>query len=117
MMDIYMEPPGRLLSIDFIEALAERVVALNLSRLKSTDWLAGRIYRFDGTIFDWNGVPLCIERDIVEDAYGDDVACTWNSELKRFAVKRPVRRPRGSLLLRLGLWDAAMKIEGTPVLD
>jgi len=116
-MMIYMEPPGRLLSLDFIEAVAERVVALNLSRIKSTDWLAAKIYGFEGTIFDWNGVPLCIEGDIVEDAYGDDVACSWNSEVKRFAVKPPVRRPRRSLLLRLGLWDAAMKIEGTPVLE
>jgi hypothetical protein len=117
MMDIYMEPPRRLLSTDYIEALAERVVALNLSRIKSTDWLAAKIYGLEGTIFDWNGEPLCIEKDIVEDAYGDDAACTWNSELKRFAIRRPVRRPRGSLILRLGLWDAAMKINGTPVLS
>lgn len=115
-MNIYTENRERLLSLDFIEALAIRITALNLSRVKTTDWLACKIYFFEGTIFDWNGRPLYVDPDIVDRAYGKDEACTWNSEVKAFATCPPVRRPRHSMLLRLALWDAAMKINCTPVL-
>ncbi|MFS0735592.1 hypothetical protein ABC347_00945 [Sphingomonas sp. 1P06PA] len=115
-MEIYIETRERLLSLDFIEGLAIRITNLNLSRVKTTDWLADKIYTFDGVIFDWSGNPLHIDSDIVDRSYGQDEACTWNSEVKVFATQPPQRRPRHSLLLRLALWDAAMKINGTPVL-
>jgi len=116
-MEIYIESRERLLSLEFLERLAVRIVELNLSRVKSTDWLASKIFFFDGTIIDWNGKPLFLDSEIVDRAYGRDIACSWNSEVKGFATRPPVRRPRHSLLLRLSIWDAAMKINGTPVLD
>ena len=115
-MEIYIESRERLLSLDFIEGLAVRITELNLSRIKSTDWLADKIYGFQGTIYDWDGRRLYIDSDIVDRSYGNDTCCTWNSEVKAFAVQRPKRRPRHSMLLRLALWDAAMKINCTPVL-
>jgi hypothetical protein len=115
-MNIYTESRERLLSLDFIEGLAQRIVELDLSRVKSTDWLACKIYNFDGTIFDWSGRPLYLGLDVVDRAYGDDESCSWNSEVKRFASEPPKRRPRHSILLRLALWDAAFKIVGKPVL-
>lgn len=116
-MDIYTERRERLLSLDFIEGLAVRITELYLSRVKTTDWLASKIFFFEGTIFDWNGKPLYLDSAIVDRAYGRDIACSWNSEVKAFATRPPVRRPRHSLLLRLAIWDAAMKINGTPVLS
>lgn len=116
-MEIYIESRERLLSLDFIEGLAVRITDLNLSRVKSTDWLANIIYNFNGTIYDWNGRRLYIDPDIIDRSYGEDDSGTWNSEVKAFAVHPPKRRPRHSLLLRLALWDGAMKINGTPVLD
>lgn len=115
-MQIYCESRERLLSLDFLERLAVRITELNLSRVKTTDWLACKIFFFDGTIIDWNGRPLYIDCAIVDRAYGRDISCSWNSEVKGFANRPPVRRPRHSLLLRLALFDAAMKINGTPVL-
>ncbi len=109
-------PRERLLSLDFIEGLARQIVELNLSRVKSTDWLADKIYGFEGTIYGWDGRQLYIDPDIVDRSYGQDEACTWNSEVKVFASRPPQRRPRHSMLLRLALWDAAMKINNTPVL-
>jgi hypothetical protein len=119
-MDIYMATRERLLSLDCIEGIAIRVVELKLSRLGSTSWLAHTIYSFEGTIFDWNGVALDQSEsgpDYIEDAYGFDEACTWNSAVRKFAHVRPVRRPRESMLLRLGLWDAAFKIIGQPIFE
>lgn len=116
-MQIYIESRERLLSLHFLEMLAVRIVELNLSRVKSTDWLACKIFFFDGTIIDWNGRPLYLDSEIVDRSYGQDMAFSWNSEVKGFALRPPVRRPRHSLLLRLALWDAAMKINGTPVLN
>lgn len=110
-------PRERLLSLDFLEGLATQIQALNLSRVKTTDWLADKIYSFDGIILDWDGKQLYIDADIVDRSYGQDMACTWNSEVKVFARRPPQRRPRHSMLLRLALWDAAMKMNGTPVLS
>lgn len=115
-MDIYIESRERLLSLDFLEGLAIRITELNLSRIKTTDWLACKIFFFDGTIFDWNGKPLYLDTEIVDRSYGQDIAFSWNSEVKVFASRPPVRRPSHRMLLRLALWDAAMKINGTPVL-
>jgi len=106
----------QLLSLDFLEGLAMRILGLGLSRVRTTDWLAERIYCFDGVILDWDGRRLYIDSDIVDRSYGRDEACSWNSEVKHFASRPPKRRPRHSMLLRLALWDAAMKINGTPVL-
>jgi hypothetical protein len=116
-MEIYIESRERLLSLDFLERLAVRIADLNLSRVKTTDWLASKIFFFDGTIYDWNGRPLYLDTQIVDRAYGRDIACSWNSAVKVFAHRRPIRRPAHRSLLRLGLWDAAMKINGTPVLS
>ncbi|MEO6216670.1 MAG: hypothetical protein ABIO86_11610 [Sphingomonas sp.] len=109
-------PRERLLSLDFLEGLAKQVQALGLSRVKTTDWLADKIYNYDGVILDWDGRRLYVDHDIVDRSYGQDEACTWNSEVKAFASRPPQRRPRHSMLLRLALWDAAMKMNGTPVL-
>ncbi|MBB4858170.1 hypothetical protein HNO88_001489 [Novosphingobium chloroacetimidivorans] len=116
-MEIHIESRERLLSLDFLEGLAIRIADLNLSRVKTTDWLASKIFFFDGTIYDWNGRPLYLDSDIVDRAYGRDIACSWNSEVKMFAARPPIRRPSHRLLLRLALWDSAMKINLTPVLS
>lgn len=115
-MDIYTERRERLLSLDFIEGLAVRITELNLSRVRTTGWLASKIFFFEGTIFDWNGKPLYLDTEIMDRAYGRDIACSWNSAVKVFAHRRPIRRPAHRNLLRLALWDAAMKINETPVL-
>jgi hypothetical protein len=114
-MSIYIESRERLLSLLFLERLAVRIAELNLSRVKSTDWLACKIFFFEGTIFDWNGRPLYVDPEIVDRAYGQDESGTWNSEVKVFATRPPLRRPSHRLLLRLALWDGAMKINRTPV--
>lgn len=113
---IRVESRERLLSLDFLEGLAMQIQALGLSRVRTTDWLADKIYSFEGVILDWDAKRLYIDPDIVDRSYGQDESCTWNSEVKTFASRPPQRRPRHSMLLRLALWDAAMKIEGTPVL-
>lgn len=114
--EIRVEARDRLLSVDFLEGLAMRIQALSLSRIKTTDWLACKIFFFEGVILDWNGRPLYLDSEIVDRAYGRDIACSWNSAVKVFAHRRPIRRPAHRSLLRLALWDSAMKIEGTPVL-
>ena len=113
---VRVETRERLLSLDFLEGLALQIQALGLSRVRTTDWLADKIYGFDGVILDWDGRRLYIDPDIVDRSYGQDITCSWNSEVKTFASRPPQRRPRHSMLLRLALWDAAMKIEGTSVL-
>lgn len=116
-MEIYIESRERLLSLNFLYALSIKIGRLNLSRIKTTDWLADKIYTFEGVIYDWDGRRLYVDSDIVDRSYGLDASGTWNSDVKRFVADPPKRRVRHSMLLRLALWDAAMKINGTPVLS
>lgn len=117
-MDIYMETRERLLSLDCIEGIAIRMTQLGKSRIENTKWLNNFVQDHKGRIFDWDGIELDFSEDgpdYVEDAYGNDLACTWNSEVKRFAVVPPKRKPRQSLLLRLALWELAFRHNDMPI--
>ncbi|WP_347303662.1 hypothetical protein V5740_03300 [Croceibacterium sp. TMG7-5b_MA50] len=107
-----------LLSIDFIEKLAHAVVALNLSRRRTPDWLADVIFGWienEGVILDPDGSEINIHDEIIDDAHGSDPSLRCIDDMKRKAKVRPARRPKMSMLLRLQLYDAAFKIIGTPI--
>lgn len=104
-----------LLSYDFLMQLADAISALGLSRQRTTDWLAETIYSSPQTIVDGQGVAIKIYDEIFDDAYGADTSFCWNSNVKRFADRRPQRRPKKSMLLRMQLFDAAFKILGRPI--
>jgi len=107
-----------LLSIDAIEKLANAVVALNLSRRKTPDWLADVIFGWienGGVILDPEGNEIDIHDEIIDDAHGSDPSLRCIDDLKRKAKERPVRKPKMSMLLRLQLYDAAFKIIDKPI--
>lgn len=104
-----------LLSYDYLMALAEAISLLGLSRLRTTDWLADRIYSWPGRILDGEGYLIPIHDESVDRAYGRDEGGTWNSNVKVFAARRPQRKPAHKMLIRFQLWDAAFKIEGRPI--
>ena len=119
--EIRMAPREVLLSIAFIDALAEALKALRemgVSRRKMLDWLAEVIFGLveDGwIILDWDGEPIEIDDEIIDRAHGDDLHVTWPSTVIRSAGEPRKRRPRQSMLLRLGLYDIAFKAIGRPI--
>lgn len=106
---------GDLLSYEFLMALADRINSLGLSRLKTTDWLADTIYSWPGLILDGSGDPIEIYDEIFDDAYGRDSSFCWNSNVKQFCRRPRLRRTKRAMLLRMQLWDAALKIAGLPI--
>jgi len=100
----------------FVRQIGIRIKALGLSRLKTTDWLYDTLWNWDGHVLDSNGANLLRHADVVDLAYGNEESFRWNTDVKRFAEKPPIRAPRASLALRLQLWDAAFKIAGDPIL-
>lgn len=111
---IYTESDDVLRSVDYLMVLAKAIEEIDLGRETTTDWLADRIYSLKGIIKTFEGKTIEIYPEIFEDAYGADG--TWNSDVKRFAKRRPLRRPKHTLLLRFQLWDAAFKIIGRPLI-
>jgi hypothetical protein len=95
-------------------ALALRLDQLGLSRLRTADWLAGVL---SDTRYMHTAEREVIELhdEILDDAYGDDQAFTWNSAVKTFAHRRPRRRPKSSMLLRMQLFDLGFKLLGCPI--
>lgn len=112
-IDIYVEEDSFLLSAYFKHHLAIFLVALSLSRLGTTDWLATTIYDHllsGGKIYDGDGDEIIIYDEIFDDAYFDDKSHCWNSDVKRFATQPPQRGSAARLILRLQLFDATLRI-------
>jgi len=121
--DIYVEEDAWLLSAQYKHELAKRLCAIvyrekQLSRLSTTDWLATIIQEFceeGGRIFDGDGDEIIIHDEIFDDAYFDDTAHSWNSDVRRFAKRIPAYNSPEKLTLRLQLFDAAFRILGEPI--
>lgn len=117
-INIYVEEDDFLLSPYFKWRLAIFLVALGLSRAKTTDWLADTICSFlltGGEIYDGDGDEIIIYDEIFDDAYFDDKSHCWNTDVKRAATRFPKRRSAGRLILRLQLFDAALRIIEEPI--
>jgi hypothetical protein len=116
-MPVYVTHDSKLLMPIYIHELAKRLVALNLSRLETTLWLGSVLYAYEGNVFDGTGRHIPIWRDVVEEVYGDDLACSWNSAVKVFATRLPKRKAKNTVRMRrrLQLFDAAFRILGQPI--
>src|SRR3546814_9933719 len=68
-MVVTIEPDKVLLSRDFLHRLGRRVGELELSRMKSTDWLATVLYGWDGVILDADGNPFEIDDEMIDFSY------------------------------------------------
>lgn len=112
-INIYVEEDDFLLSAYYKHRLAIFLVALGLSRQSTTNWLATTICDHlltEGKIYDGDGDEIIIYDEIFDDAYFDDKSHCWNSDVKRFADQPPQRGSAGRLILRLQLFDAALRI-------
>lgn len=116
---IYVEPPERLLSIDYMDALADALCRLGLSRRKVMDWLADMIFGWleaGGRIVDHNGVDLEFYPGSIDEVHGKDESVRVISDIMAHSVTARQRRPRVTTLNRLIVYDAAFKAFGSAVL-
>jgi hypothetical protein len=104
-----------LLTKEYVHRLAKKLKGMRISRQRTTDWLLAIIYAWEGRILDGNGNNLAVPEDVIDRLYGNDLSCSWNSAVKRFAQNPPKRKPKRTLLLRLQFFDAAFKISGQPI--
>jgi len=100
-----------ILSPHYKSWLAQELVKKELSRIKTSSWLAGKIYRYKGVIYLNKNQILNTHPDIVDQVFGRDDACSWASAVKRFANRLPQRSSSDRELLKLQLFDAALRIE------
>jgi hypothetical protein len=111
----------RLLSLDAIYGLADRLNELGIARRLVIEWLADILHGWlekGGIILSGEGDVIEIYAGIADDAHGEDGSGIWISEQRRRVSNPPQRRPRQSMLLRLQLYDAAFRISmGRSILD
>lgn len=101
-----------LLSREYKMSLAQRLIQMELSRMKTADWLYETLNNYEGTIYINRNYILRVHDDLIELAFGNDEAFTYATDIKRFADRMPERRTSRSQLLRLHVFDAAFKILG-----
>lgn len=117
--EIRVADDATLLSKEYVQALATELVRMDLSRQGTTRWLLSVLFAFKdrgGRILDGDGKPIPIGPDIEDQIYTDDLSCSWNSAVKVFKDRPPKRRAKRSILLRLQCFDAALRIEGRPIM-
>lgn len=115
---VKMAPRKVLLSIAFIEALAEAVRNLGLTRRPTINEMADILLAWisaGGTVLDWEGKPIDGD-DIVEHIYGNDASGTWPSTLKRVTKGSRKRAPRATIAMRLGLYELGFRLIGKPII-
>jgi len=107
---IFLSDEGTLLSRQYKMWLAQQLTEKMLSRMQTASFLADVLYGFDGILYASRHYILNVHDEIIEDAFGNDDAFTYATDVKRFADKLPQRRSSRSQLLKLQLFDAAFKI-------
>lgn len=78
--------------------------------MQTASFLADVLYEYDGPIYASRQYILNVHDEIIEDAFGNDDAFTYATDVKRFADKLPQRCSSRSQLLKLQLFDAVFKI-------
>lgn len=112
-MEIHTESRERLLCLDAIDGLADRLNELNRPRRQVFEWMTCVLYAWiaaGGIILSGEGEEIEIYPGIVDDAHGEDGSGVWISEQRRRVNNPRRRRPRQSMLLRMQLYDAAFRI-------
>gem|GEM_PF-4541999 len=83
--------------------------------MRTADHLMKHLNNFDGQVLVDNHYYLRLHSELVYDAFGEDMAFTWVTDVKRFAHTMPKRRSSMSQLLRFQIFDCVYKITGNPI--
>jgi hypothetical protein len=101
----------RLESRDRMLALATDMQKLNLSRRQIPDWMADRLYGFEGEILDEDGRPFELDDEAIDLAFNNDGSFRWLSDFFRVTKEPPRQRAQRRILQRLRLIYLALCIE------
>jgi len=96
---------------DTMLALATDMQRLNLSRRQIPDWMADRIYGFDGEILDEDGQPFELDDEAIDLAFNNDGSFRWLSDFFRVTKEPPRQRAQRRIHQRLRLIYLALCIE------
>jgi hypothetical protein len=101
----------RLDSREKMLALATDMQKLNLSRRQIPDWMADRIYGFEGEILDEDGRPFELDDEAIDLAFNNDGSFRWLSDFFRVTKEPPRQRAQRRVVQRLKLIYLALCIE------
>jgi hypothetical protein len=96
---------------DAMLALATDMQKLNLSRRQIPDWMADRIYGFEGEILDENDQPFELDDEAIDLAFNNDGSFRWLSDFFRVTKEPPRQRAQRRIHERLKLIYLALCIE------
>ena len=101
----------RLDSRDRMLALATDMQKLKLSRRQIPDWMADRLYGFEGEILDEDGQPFELDDEAIDLAFNNDGSFRWLSDFFRVTKEPPKQRAQRRIYQRLKLIYLALCIE------
>ena len=112
--EVWVAKDSVLRSKEYGHWLAKRMKELRITRMGGFIFLLQMLIEHlqaGGIVRNATGAIIEFPNEVIEAAYGDDVSFTWNSAFQtNFAHRLPLRRAKRSLLPRLRLWDAALRI-------
>jgi hypothetical protein len=101
----------RLDSRERMLALATDMQKLKLSRRQIPDWMADRLYGFEGEILDEDGQPFELDDEAIDLAFNNDGSFRWLSDFFRVTKEPPRQRAQRRIYQRLKLIYLALCIE------
>lgn len=111
--EVWVAKDSVLRSKAYVHWLAKRMRALEITRMGGFIFLLQMLtehLQAGGIVRDAKGAIIRLGNEVIEDAYGWEVTFSWNSDAQVFADRLPLRRAKRSLVPRLRLWDAALRI-------
>lgn len=98
-------------SVDRILDLSADMQRLDLSRRQVADWMADRIFAFEGNILNEDGSPFEVGDEAIDEAFNNDGSFRWLSDFLRATKERPRQRAQRRIHQRLKLIYIALCIE------
>lgn len=115
---VHVKSKEILLTKIYKHALAIRLYEEERSRMRTADHLMKHLNELrdkKGEVIVDTHYNLRLHSELVYDAFGEDMAFTWVTDVKRFAHTMPKRRSSMSQLLRFQIFDCIYKITKNPI--
>lgn len=113
-LEVWVSKESVLRSKEYCHWLAKRMKELQITRMGGYIFLLQMLTEFlqaGGIVRNASVQVIDLHSDVIEAAYGWETWFTWNSAFQaNFADRLPLRRAKRTLIPRLQLWDAALRI-------
>lgn len=96
----------------FLSLVAEQLATTGLSRRQVPNWIADKVYGFDGELLLEDGSAWHFDDESIDRAFSDDGSFRWISDFLKLPGRPWKQKPQQRVVERIRFIAAALMIEG-----